>query len=72
MCFKRSPPSSQINCIVYLLKYINNNATVASFWIITIEDTFMMVLPHDCMDIHMFNKVKKTVNNKEMLLKINV
>jgi hypothetical protein len=31
-----------------------------------------MVLPHDCMDIHMFNKVKKTVNNKEMLLKINV
>jgi hypothetical protein len=24
------------------------------------------------MDIHMFNKVKKTVNNKEMLLKINV
>jgi hypothetical protein len=24
------------------------------------------------MDIHMFNKVKKTVNNTEMLLKINV
>jgi hypothetical protein len=31
-----------------------------------------MALPHDCMDIHMFNKVKKTVNNKEMLLKINM
>ena len=23
-----------------------------------------MLLPHDCMDIHMFNKGKKTVNNK--------
>ena len=43
-----------------------------TFWIITIEDTFKMVLPHDCMDIHMFNKEKKTVNNREMLLKINV
>jgi len=31
-----------------------------------------MVLPHDCMDINMLNKVKKTVMNKEMLLKINV
>jgi hypothetical protein len=31
------------------------------------EDTFKIVLPHDCMDIHMFNKVKKTVNNKELL-----
>ena len=43
-----------------------------AFWIITIEDIFKMVLPHDCMDIHMFNQVKKTVNNKEMLLKVNV
>jgi hypothetical protein len=24
-----------------------------------IEDTFKMVLPFDCMDIHMFNKVKR-------------
>ena len=24
-----------------------------------------MVLPHDSMDIHMFNKVKMTVNNKQ-------
>jgi hypothetical protein len=23
------------------------------------EDTFKMVLPFDCMDIHMFNKVKR-------------
>ena len=47
-------------------------ALSTAFWIITIEDTFKMVLPHDCMDIHMLNKVKKTVNNKEMLLKINL
>ena len=39
---------------------------------ITIEDTFKMVLLHDFMDIRMLNKVKKTVNNREMLLKINV
>jgi len=42
-----------------------------AFWIITIEDTFKTVLPYDCMDIHMFNKVK-TVYNKEMLLKIKM
>ena len=47
-------------------------ALATAFWIITIKDTFKMALPHDCMDIHMFNKVKKTVNNKEMLLKINM
>ena len=47
-------------------------ALSTAFWIITIEDTFNMELPHHSMDIHMFNKVKKTVNNKEMLLKINV
>ena len=38
-------------------------ALSTAFWIITIEDTFKMVLPHDSMDVHMFNKVKKTVNN---------
>jgi len=48
----------------------DNNVTVESymcralalsiaFWIITIEDTFKMVLPFDCMDIHLFNKVKR-------------
>ena len=47
-------------------------ALSTAFWIITIEDTFKMVLPDDCIDIHMFNKVKKTVNNKELLLKIDV
>jgi hypothetical protein len=56
---------------------INNPAQImyalsTAFCIITIKDTFKMVLPHDGMDIHMFNKVKKRVNNKEMLLKINV
>jgi hypothetical protein len=71
-------------CILCLSAEISdNNVTVESymcrsslvstaFWIITIEDTFKMVLPHDCMNIHMFSKVNKTVNNKEMLLQINV
>jgi hypothetical protein len=81
MCFKKALPSSQIDLYCLSVEISDNNFTVESymcrpsllpFWIITIEDTFKMVLSHHCMDICMFNKVKKTVTNREMLLKINV